>query len=39
MDDIETPKDEYLHFYTASKVEAKKIFSNAKFEEVVSKFW
>ena len=30
---------EYLHLYIASKVEAKKIFGNARFEEVVSKFW
>lgn len=30
---------EYLHLYIASKVEAKKIFGNARFEEAVSKFW
>jgi len=39
MDDNDAPKDEYLHLYIASKVEAKKIFGNARFEEVVSKFW
>ncbi len=33
------PKDEYLHNYIASKVEARKIMNSPQFEDMVSKFW
>jgi len=33
------PKDEYLHNYTAAKVEAKKIYFSPRFEEVTAKYW
>ena len=35
----EGPKDEYLHNYLASKVEAKKIYFSPRFEEITSKYW
>jgi hypothetical protein len=35
----EGPKDEYLHNYVASKVEAKKIYFSPRFEEITSKYW
>jgi hypothetical protein len=35
----EGPRDEYLHYYTASKAESHKIMQSAQFEEVVAKFW
>jgi len=38
-DDMQGPKDEYLHNYVGTKVEARKIFSSPKFEEVVAKYW
>jgi hypothetical protein len=38
-DEMHGPKDEYLHHYVASKVEARKVFANPRFEEVVAKFW
>ena len=30
---------EYMQHFIASKVEAKKIVANVRFEEVVSRFW
>jgi len=38
-DDMQGPKDEYLHHYVASKVEARKIYQSARFEEVTAKYW
>lgn len=30
---------EYLHHYVASKVEARKIYQSARFEEITAKYW
>jgi hypothetical protein len=33
------PSDAYLHQYLGAKAEGRKVFTNARFEEVANKFW
>lgn len=30
---------DYIHHYTVTKVEAKKIFGSQRFQEITAKFW
>ena len=38
-EEISGPSDAYLHQYLGAKAEARKVFTNSRFEEVANKFW